>query len=97
MSEGVINAIDHLLEIINQYQIEDVNPQIKTLMNLKGFLDANGILDEREKLDVYKSLFPPHGGLSDIYYWDDDFEARKEVNDSIESALKIIANYLLDR
>ena len=97
MSEGVINAIDHLLEIINQYQIEDVNPQIKTLMNLKGFLDANGILDEREKLDVYKSLFPPNGGLSDIYYWDDDFEARKEVNDSIESALKIIANYLLDR
>ena len=97
MSEGVINAIDHLLEIINQYQIEDVNPQIKTLMNLKGFLDANGILDEREKLDVYKSLFPPHGGLSDIYYWDDDCEARKEVNDSIESALKIIANYLLDR
>ena len=96
MSEGVINAIDHLLEIINQYQIEDVNPQIKTLMNLKGFLDANGILDEREKLDVYKSLFPPHGGLSDIYYWDDDFETRKEVNDSIESALKIIANYLLD-
>ena len=97
MSEGVINAIDHLLEIINQYQIENVNPQIKTLMNLKGFLDANGILDEREKLDVYKSLFPPHGGLSDIYYWDDDFETRKEVNDSIESALKIIANYLLDR
>ncbi|VTX77675.1 Uncharacterised protein [Granulicatella adiacens] len=97
MSERVINAIDHLLEIINQYQIEDVNPQIKTLMNLKGFLDANGILDEREKLDVYKSLFPPHGGLSDIYYWDDDFETRKEVNDSIESALKIIANYLLDR
>lgn len=97
MSEGVINAIDHLLEIINQYQIEDVNPQIKTLMNLKGFLDANGILDEREKLDVYKSLFPPHGGLSDIYYWDDEFETRKEVNDSIESALKIIANYLLDR
>ena len=97
MSEGVINAIDHVLEIINQYQIEDVNPQIKTLMNLKGFLDANGILDEREKLDVYKSLFPPHGGLSDIYYWDDDFETRKEVNDSIESALKIIANYLLDR
>ena len=97
MSEGVINAIDHLLEIINQYQIEDVNPQIKTLMNLKGFLDANGILDEIEKLDVYKSLFPPHGGLSDIYYWDDDFETRKEVNDSIESALKIIANYLLDR
>ena len=97
MSEGVINAIDHLLEIINQYQIEDVNPQIKTLMNLKGFLDANGILDEREKLDVYKSLFPPHGGLSDTYYWDDDFETRKEVNDSIESALKIIANYLLDR
>lgn len=97
MSEGGINAIDHLLEIINQYQIEDVNPQIKTLMNLKGFLDANGILDEREKLDVYKSLFPPHGGLSDIYYWDDDFETRKEVNDSIESALEIIANYLLDR
>ena len=85
------------MQIINQYQIEDENPQIKNLMNLKGFLDANGILDEREKLDVYKSLFPPHGGLSDIYYWDDDFETRKEVNDSIESALKIIANYLLDR
>ena len=97
MSEGVINAIEHLLEIINRYQLTDVNPQIETLLNLKGFLDGNGILDEREKLNVYKSLFPPHGGLSDIYYWDDDFEARKEVNDSVESALKIIANYLLDR
>ena len=47
MSEGVINAIDNLLEIINQYQIYDVNPQIKTLMNLKGCLDANGMLDLR--------------------------------------------------
>ena len=62
MSEGVINAIDHLLEIINRYQLTGVNPQIKTLVNLKGFLDANGILDEREKLNVHKSLFLPHGG-----------------------------------
>lgn len=97
MSEGVINAIDNLLEIINQYQLKDVNPQIETLLNLKGFLDANGILDEREKLNVYKSLFPPHGGLSDIHYWDDDFETRKEANNRLSSALEIIANYLLER
>ena len=97
MSEGVINAIDNLLEIINQYQIKNVNPQITTLVNVKVLLDANGILDEREKLDVYKSLFPPHGGLSDIHYWDEDFEKRKEANNRLSSVVEIIANYLLDR
>lgn len=96
MLKNVQNAIDQLLLIINKYQIEDIRPQVETLKQLRESLDNDEIQDVREKWNIHKSLFLPHGGLSDLHYWHDDFQIRKEVNDDISTLKEIIADYLLE-
>ena len=93
----VKNAIDNLLLIIKKYQLEDIRPQVKTLKYLREILNNDEIQGTREKLNLYKSLFPPHGGLSELYYWHNDFQIRKKVNDDLSILKKIIADYLLER
>ena len=45
---------------------------------LKEYVNTNKEMSLRDKLTIYQALFfPPHGGLSDIYYWDNDFEKKK--------------------
>ena len=51
----------------------------------------------RDKLTIYQALFPPHGGLSDIYYWNNDVELSKQTNETITELKMVIANYLLER
>ena len=87
---NVKNAIDNLLLIIKKYQLEDIRPQVETLKYLREILNNDEIQGTREKLNLYKSLFPPHGGLSDLYYWHNDFQIRKKVNDDISILEKII-------
>ena len=94
---NVKNAIDNLLLIIKKYQLEDIRPQVETLKYLREILNNEEIQSTREKWNLYKSLFPPHGGLSDLYYWHNDFQIRKKVNGDISILEKIIADYLLER
>ena len=96
MLKNVQNAIDNLLLIINKYQLENIKPQVETLKQLRERLDNDEIQDVREKWNIHKSLFLPHGGLSDLHYWHDDFQIRKEVNDDISTLTEIIADYLLE-
>ena len=93
----VKNAIDNLLLIIKKYQLEDIRPQVETLKYLREILNNDEIQGTREKWNLYKSLFSPHGGLSDLYYWHNDFQIRKKVNNDISILEKIIADYLLER
>ena len=93
----VKNAIDNLLLIIKKYQLEGIRPQVETLKYLREILNNDEIQSTREKLNLYKSLFPPHGGLSDLYYWHNDFQIRKKVNEDISILEEIIADYLLER
>ena len=51
----------------------------------------------RDKLTIYQALFPPHGGLTDIYYWNNDVEIRKVTNETIIELKEVIANYLLEQ
>lgn len=97
MLKTVLQAIDNLLSIIDQYQIQNVYPQMDDLKYLKKYLNTNDELGIREKLNLYQALFPPHGGLSDIHYWHNDFETRKKVNEVISDSKNIIADYLLDK
>ena len=94
---NVKNAIDNLLLIIKKYQLEDIRPQVETLKYLREILNNDEIQSTREKWNLHKSLFPPHGGLSELYYWHNDFQIRKKVNEDISILKKIIADYLLER
>ena len=93
---NVKNAIDNLLLIIKKYQLEDIRPQVETLKYLREILNNDEIQSTREKWNLHKSLFPPHGGLSELHYWHDDFQKRKNVNEDISALTEIIAEYLLE-
>ena len=93
---NVKNAIDNLLLIIKKYQLEDIRPQVETLKYLREILNNDEIQSTREKLNLHKSLFPLHGGLSELHYWHDDFQKRKNVNEDISALTEIIADYLLE-
>ena len=68
---------DHLLSIIDKYNIKNIGPQVDELHILKEYVNTNKEMSLRDKLSLYQALFPPHGGLSDIYYWDNDVEKKK--------------------
>ncbi|MGT2959904.1 hypothetical protein [Streptococcus caballi] len=92
---NIIKAIDSLVDIINKYHIDGVKVQLEYLENLRNILVDNITLSEREKITIYQSLFPPHGGLSDIHYWNNNFEVRKQVNTKISDAIMILSDFLL--
>ena len=93
---NVKNAIDNLLLIIKKYQLEGIRPQVETLKYLREILNNDEIQSTREKLNLHKSLFLPHGGLSELHYQHDDFKKRKNVNEDISALTEIIAEYLLE-
>lgn len=94
-TDNVINAIDELMTIINDYHIEGVQTQLGYLESFRDDLVGDINLAERDKLSTYQVLFPRHGGLSDIHYWHNDFELCKKVNTRISNNTTIIANFLL--
>ncbi|MGS4844323.1 ABC transporter [Streptococcus sp. W151] len=97
MKEIIIETIDNLLSIIDKYNIKNIGTQVNQLQILKEEVNTNQEMSLRDKLTMYKALFPPHGGLSDIYYWDNDLDLRKQTNETIAELNGIIANYLLER
>ena len=97
MKEIFLEEIDHLLSIIDKYNIKTIAQQVKQLQILKEYANTNKGMSLRDKLTIYQALFPPHGGLTDIYYWNNDIEIRKQTNETIAELTMIIANYLLER
>ena len=95
--ETFLEAIDHLLSIIDKYNIKNIGPQVNQLQILKEYANTNRGMSLRDKLTIYQALFPPHGGLSDIYYWNNDVELSKQINETITELKMVIANYLLER
>ena len=95
--ETFLEAIDHLLSIIDKYNIKTIAQQVNQLQILKEYANTNRGMSLRDKLTIYQALFPPHGGLSDIYYWDNDFEKRNQINNILSSSNKIISEHLLNQ
>lgn len=95
MNENVIREIDNISLIIKKYNIKNIDIQIKYMENLKEQLTNKNNISVKDRLNIYKVLFPPRGGLSDIYYWDNNFEVRKEINQKISLSKTVIADFLL--
>ena len=97
MKETFLESIDHLLSIIDKYNIKTIAQQVNQLQILKEYANTNKGMSLRDKLTIYQALFPPHGGLSDIYYWNNDVELSKQTNETITELKMVIASYLLER
>lgn len=95
MNKIVIEEIDMILKLIEQYHLKDVLPQVNTLRELKYFISNHIELSTREKMNIHYSLFPPRGGLSELYYMDVNEERMKSVNEQLSHAIDTIGKFLM--
>jgi hypothetical protein len=74
-----------LLPILEKYNTGEINYQINEIRKGEELIRLNDYSEEllSELKIIIKTLYPPHGGLSDFYIWKEDEGERIEVNKPI--------------
>ena len=80
-----------MYDIIVSNPNNDINYGKRTIKNIVQYLEmelANDTIGYEELVSEvtgqYKSMFPPRGGLSEFYIWDNSFEVRYRANHEYE-------------
>ena len=93
------NTVEKLLDFMERYNLDDYNERLvkRTLNELLYVIDIDEIdlKKEKEINDILYSLFPPRGGLTEMYVADDDREKMNKINDKLGELKKKLANYEL--
>ena len=93
------NTVEKLLDFMERYNLDDYNERLvkRTLNELLYVIDIDEIdlKKEKEINDILYSLFPPKGGLTEMYVADDDREKMNKINDELGELKKKLANYEL--
>ena len=93
------NTVEKLLDFMERYNLDDYNERLvkRTLNELLYVIDIDEIdlKEEKEINDILYSLFPPRGGLTEMYVADDDREKMNKINDELGELKKKLANYEL--
>ena len=93
------NTVEKLLDFMERYNLDDYNERLvkRTLNELLYVIDIDEIdLTKEKKInDKLYSLFPPRGGLTEMYVADDDREKMNKINDELGELKKKLANYEL--
>jgi len=93
------NTVEKLLDFMERYNLDDYNERLVkiTLNELLYVIDIDEIdlKKEKEINDILYSLFPPRGGLTEMYVADDDREKMNKINDELGELKKKLANYEL--
>ena len=83
---------------MEKYDLDDYNERLvkRNLNELLYAIDIDEIdlKKEKEINDILYSLFPPRGGLTEMYVADEDREKMNKINDEFEELKKKIT--LLD-
>ena len=92
------NTVEKLLNFMERYNLDDYNERLvkRTLNELLYVIDIDEIdlKKEKEINDILYSLFPPRGGLTEMYVADDR-EKMNKINDELGELKKKLANYEL--
>ena len=94
MEIQVIEEIDNLLNLIENYQLKGVVAQVNSLKELKYLISNHIELSTREKMNIHYSLFLPRDGLSELYYMDANLERMMSVNNQLSYAIDTIGKFL---
>ena len=93
------NTVEKLLNFMERYNLDDYNERLvkRNLNELLYAIDIDEIDLKKEKAinDILYSLFPPRGGLTEMYVADDDREKMNKINDELGELKKKLANYEL--
>ena len=93
------NTVEKLLDFMERYNLDDYNETLvrKFLKELIYVIDTDEINDVKKYQEVKKiigRLYPPRGGLREMYVADEDREKMNKINDEFEELKKKIT--LLD-
>ena len=93
------NTVEKLLDFMERYNLDDYNETLvrKFLKELIYVIDTDEINDVKKYQEVKKiigRLYPPRGGLTEMYVADEDREKMNKINDEFEELKKKIT--LLD-
>ncbi len=93
------NTVEKLLDFMERYNLDDYNERLvkRNLNELLYSIDIDEIdlKKEKEINDILYSLFPPRGGLTEMYVADEDREKMNKINDELKELKKKLANYEL--
>ena len=93
------NTVEKLLDFMERYNLDDYNERLvkRNLNELIYVIDTDEIdlKKEKEINNILYSLFPPRGGLTEMYVADDDREKKNKINDELGELKKKLANYEL--
>ena len=93
------NTVEKLLDFMERYNLDDYNERLvkRNLNELLYAIDIDEIdlKKEKEINDILYSLFPPKGGLTEMYVADEDREKMNKINDELGELKKKLANYEL--
>ena len=93
------NTVEKLLNFMERYNLDDYNERLvkRNLNELIYVIDTDEIdlKKEKEINNILYSLFPPRGGLTEMYVADDDREKMNKINDELGELKKKLANYEL--
>ena len=93
------NTVEKLLDFMKRYNLDDYNERLvkRTLNELLYAIDIDEIdlKKEKEINDILYSLFPPRGGLTEMYVADEDREKMNKINDELKELKKKLASYEL--
>ena len=83
---NLIKLFKEMYDIIVSNPNNDINYGKRTIKNIVQYLEmelANDTIGY-EVTGQYKSMFPPRGGLSEFYIWDNSYEVRYRANHEYE-------------
>ena len=93
------NTVEKLLNFMERYNLDDYNERLvkRNLNELLYAIDIDEINDVKkyqEVKEIIVGLYPPRGGLTEMYVADEDREKMNKINDELEELKKKIT--LLD-
>ena len=92
------NTVEKLLDFMERYNLDDYNERLvkRNLNELLYAIDIDEIdlKKEKEINNILYSLFPPRGGLTEMYVADEDREKMNKINRELKELKKKIT--LLD-
>ncbi|WP_430535974.1 hypothetical protein [Listeria rocourtiae] len=77
-----------LLSIVKQSGGSEYTPQIRTIESILSCLRDNEFSDISKieyVVSAHRELYPPRGGLSEFFIWDNDFQTRKQLNEPLDT------------
>ena len=94
------STVEKLLDFMEKYNLDDYNERLvkkflKELIYVIDIDEIDNVKKYQEVKEIIVGLYPPRGGLTEMYVADEDREKMNKINDELGELKKKLANYEL--